>query len=149
MRYTSVRVAGSICLALLPTAASSEAIPQVADFPNIAKLEQFEPANNEMRCGGEFLTVALMSAAAEEPVDYLGFLTVNGLPTAPFTLTLLPGDVTVRERMHWPIRVIGKAVNVRFRLVAIGKNSKRGYQVAEVSKDYNLGKKQRGKYQGC
>lgn len=142
-------VAGATSLVLLSVAAKGEGTPQAADFPNIAKLEQFEPARNEMKCRGEFSAVALMSAAPEETVDYLGFLTVNGLPTAPFTLTLLPGDVTVRERIHWPITVTGRTVNVRFRLVAIGKNSKKGYQIAEVSKDYNLGKQHRGKYLGC
>lgn len=76
-----------------------------------------------------------MSSIANEPVEYIALLTVNGSPQPSFTTVLLPGDITVRQEFIWPVLFRGN-VSARFRLIAVGKVSKEGFELADISKEY-------------
>lgn len=111
---------------------------------DLASLDCFVPVGSRIYKGKNLVSASLtLRADRLKAVEFLAILTVNGFPYGPFSITLTPGDIQLKETFTWPINIPnGPTASIRLRLVALESSSKRGLEILDVTKDFNIAVRQ-------
>lgn len=71
-------------------------------------------------------------------VEYFAFLSINGIPTAPFSFVLIGGPTIVRETFIWNVEIYGKEAIINFRLIGFDRDASVSYRIIDYSRTYSV-----------
>jgi hypothetical protein len=114
--------------------------PALADIKDIAHFQTLMPHTSSLVRGQRVKISARVEIVSypEESIESTALLTVNGQSFKPFYTILTPGEIKGTEEFTWFVVATGNSLTVRFRLILIGNKSKEGYEVVDVTRDYQV-----------
>jgi hypothetical protein len=114
--------------------------PAFADIKDVAHFKALMPNAPSLIRGRSVKISATIEMVSypEESVESTALLTVDGQSFKPFYTIITPGEIKANETFTWFTVATGKSMTVRFRFILIGNTSKAGYEVVDITRDYQV-----------